>query len=460
MKIFSRIGARWRRWRRLRAARKRQDSPLREFVYLDEVSVYSLNASRLGPIAVEFTDLETRSLQAQTSSSIEVGAAGTKLGLGSQLNTAESQSTQVLRKSIVQSTFKEFYDNEQQNLLLRPAEDLSGLSEIRTIADLNRISSDSAYRGLVIRPGDLHRGSLAEVDAVLEAEDIFRFATIFASLMEMIEEKPDLFLQAGVASLEEAATVIRVLEKFMFGLIPIRARLHDYRLAVIGSEEWIIHTQVQAKLGIDDSQVTPIFVVGVAEQSLFWKDIRRVLFSGSRFRILCRLTNNGLQSSWTPVKLVDVVRDVLPDLATHIDLLGPTVLNSMKAGLPEAVPQTGSSDALLLAAKLYCREVASDQSALTEQQLDSFAESAVGSYSTPNLVTVRQIFSNLNLALEESGNSVDEERGVEVRRNALIGAGLGAIVGVEPEATTEVPPIVPAKRKERLLDSEFIAIFW
>jgi hypothetical protein len=47
----------FRQWRR-RWAAKNEKGMLREFVYLDEVSVYSLIASRLGPIAAEFTDTQ------------------------------------------------------------------------------------------------------------------------------------------------------------------------------------------------------------------------------------------------------------------------------------------------------------------------------------------------------------------------------------------------------------------
>ena len=47
------VRERFRRWRhraqRRRALRKEETSPLREFVYLDEVSVFSLISSRLGP---------------------------------------------------------------------------------------------------------------------------------------------------------------------------------------------------------------------------------------------------------------------------------------------------------------------------------------------------------------------------------------------------------------------------
>jgi phage terminase large subunit GpA-like protein len=44
---------RYRNWilqRRWRKARRNENEPLREFVYLDEVSVYSLVASQIGMI--------------------------------------------------------------------------------------------------------------------------------------------------------------------------------------------------------------------------------------------------------------------------------------------------------------------------------------------------------------------------------------------------------------------------
>lgn len=49
----------YRRRRRQRAFRKHSD--LREFIYLDDVSVFSLIASQLGPVATEFTNTEATS---------------------------------------------------------------------------------------------------------------------------------------------------------------------------------------------------------------------------------------------------------------------------------------------------------------------------------------------------------------------------------------------------------------
>ena len=83
MNVITRLRVWFWRWRRKRAS-KRQKAPLREFVYLDEVSVYSLIASRLGPIAAEFTEKQTASLQSETKSSLSVGSGVAKVGVDSR----------------------------------------------------------------------------------------------------------------------------------------------------------------------------------------------------------------------------------------------------------------------------------------------------------------------------------------------------------------------------------------
>ena len=94
--------------------------------------------------------------------------------------------------------------------------------------------------------------------------------------------------------------------------------------------EWIVHCGILNQLATTGSlTIYPLYVVGVAEHSLFWKDIRRVLFSDARFRVLCRVAQGGLQNSWSPVKLAHVLRSVAPDLADRIDALGSGALAAL-----------------------------------------------------------------------------------------------------------------------------------
>jgi len=74
------------------------------------------------------------------------------------------------------------------------------------------------------------------------------------------------------------------------------------------------------QLGDAVVDVRRLQVVAVAEADLFWRDIRRVLFSGARYTVLARVSRDNIQTEWTPVKLVELLKDVVPDLAANFDV--------------------------------------------------------------------------------------------------------------------------------------------
>ena len=144
---------------------------------------------------------------------------------------------------------------------------------------------------------------------------------MISALLEIVEEIPDATGLPSYDELVQARSVNRILEKLLVGLVPVRGHAADYGVVTIGDKEWVVHHKILRDLGITDPAfVRPLYVVGVAEQAIFWKDIRRVLFSSARYRVLCRMGQSGLQDSWTPVKLAHVLKSVSPDLASQIDL--------------------------------------------------------------------------------------------------------------------------------------------
>jgi hypothetical protein len=77
------------------------------------------------------------------------------------------------------------------------------------------------------------------------------------------------------------------------------------------------------------------------------RDIRRVLFSSARYTVLARVSRDDIQSEWTPVKLVELLKDVVPDLAATFDgrgLLG--AIQQAQAETP-ALLSSGSDQALV-----------------------------------------------------------------------------------------------------------------
>jgi hypothetical protein len=161
-------------------------------------------------------------------------------------------------------------------------------------------------------------------------------SAVVTAVLEIMQDI-ELLGPDGYGQLTEVHFVNRILEKLLAGLVPVRGRAVDYDVVVIENTEWLVHHRLLSRLRNDSSlRAFPLYLVGVAEQALFWKDIRRILFSGSRFRVLSRLAQDGLRESWTPVKLVDVLRSAVPNLALQVDIASRTALAAMgEAGAPE-----------------------------------------------------------------------------------------------------------------------------
>lgn len=457
----------FRQWRRRRKAAKNRDTPLREFIYLDEVSIYSLNASRLGAIAAEFTDTETTSLQSggEVSLSGNVGAA--KAGAKATGSSTRTQQSQVVRRSIVQTTFREFYEHEKDRLATRAVPDDVEIHQINTLDELIKAEEALKIDGLIVDPKRLARGALLEMEVELDTESIFQFSTLLQTLVEIIEENTNLF---GVdeEAFKEGMAYGRIIERLLAELVPIRGLAVDYVRIKPGERELIAHRKLSELLlanGLADDQqleTAPLYVVGVTEEALYWKDIRRVLFSGTRFRVLCRMARDGIQNSWTPIKLRDVLAKMAPELAKPIDALafgdffgrngseGEETDDGRRRALRGAL-----NDYTASLAKAYGKSLTPDDllnlQDIVERHQDCFQTTS----------TIKASFDAIAKCVADSfGIELDASAEKERRLQALAEAGLSLTGELEPATEHSGNASSPPDREEYVLDSEFIAIYW
>jgi hypothetical protein len=432
----------WLRQKRRKNSARRQGAALREFVYLDEVSVFSLIASRLGPIATEFTENQRASLKA------EVGTVGSSIEAGSQ----------VLRKSTVQTSFKELYELELESLAIRPIEHQVILPPVKTIEEAVAMKDILIADGLLVDPEDLSRGTVFEAEVQLEASDIFRVSSVLSTILEIIDENPAMF-GVETTNFSQGKAAGRVLDKLLVGLVPVNGIAVDYRVVTVDNKEWIVHKDLLSNL-TESSKTTPLHVVGVAEQSQFWKDVRRVLFSNARFRVLCRLAQDGLRPSWTPVKLAHILDLVKPGLGDQIDTLGSVVLASMVSA--SATDQSEDR-------KKFARDALTRYAILLGEHFktvftsDDLAASALPSDADCNdFKTVearRRAFNRVADFLKERfGVDFDPVVLAQYRTAALIEAGLDLTGKPLPANTATVTMTQTTER--RYLDSEIVAIYW
>ena len=449
----------WRRKRRIKRAAKGRQSPLREFVYLDETSVCSLVAARVGSIADTLTATQSESLQSEVGSS--VGASGfVRAGLDSKVTGVQSRSSQILRKTIIQSTFKELHDMEKDRLVIRPPAPLGRFGKWRDGQDLAAALQSAQDETWIIDASKLQRGRLFEVEVELATEPIYQCSAMASAISSLIQDNPQLHALRGISGIAQMTEVNQLLEKLIADLVPIRGRVLDYRSLAVDGHEWLLHEQVLSNLSSAISeQARAVYAVGVAEQPLFWKDIRRVLFSNSRYLMLCRLAQNGIRESWTPVKLSHVLEAVAPKFSKALEDGGRNALSVMtNASRSDTTRERRWKKALVT----YAEDIASQHVQVLDDALRAELGPVVDEYSgaVDSVVSSRQAFVAVTDVLTQRlGIDVSPEQAVNCRMSALLGAGLW-LDGQQLPRTGHAAHASEQDACERYLDSEIVAIYW
>jgi hypothetical protein len=440
-----------RRWRK---DAKRSAELIREFVYLDEVSVFSLLASKDGMIATEVTETHASTLMAETSASYRASGGVLRADASAKAQASDTRTTQVLRKAIVQSTFRDLYQRVRDTLVIAPAPADDRAPQIGAEHDLKPDGS----RTWILDPSDFRRGQLIELTVELEAEPLFQARTVVSTFLDIFEQDQALFGIGNVAGLADAAVLSRMIEKLGAGLVPLRAKARDYVVATkADGTELIAHRDVVANLG-PTVEIAPLYLVGVATESLFWKDIRSVVFARSEFQVLARVIRPDLQSSWTPLKLVDVLARVAPQFHDVLETMNSMVLDAMAQG---AASTDGSAQA-----RLVLREYADLVADAVGVELDVSDPTLLALLEPPEGLQQSSPVKQWRVAMAPVANHIAALAGTPV--DPQLAANLRVLAqmkhGLSPMGDRMVPDVSStpgtARGKVRLLDTEIIAIYW
>lgn len=437
-------------WRKIRRKSSSQRSrPLREFVYLDEVSLTSLLVSQRDTVPENVTSGRVSSEQAEVSSRASVDTVAAKAEGAARYQTANSSSVETSRKAVVQTLFNELRDDDALPIFLTDNDEgpvtLPGADEIRAW------------------PAEgFDRGRMIEVEVVLDADPVFKLGTMVSEFSAMAGEYPDMAGPAGLEKLNEVEPVKKVLDRLLAGLIPIRARSCSFSVVTVDGNDFIVRSGEIAGL---DLVTQPLDVVGVTEHLGYWKDIRRVLFSSGTFKLLCRVSRTGVHDSWTPVKVAHLFEDVAPTLVEKIDAAG-RMCTSGGPHLSEAKPQ----HAILRALASYVDEMkAMSIGAFEAPQIKDLIAVAneVADKSSPS--AQKQAFASVRRLIDERNPQFDitPEQDLNARQRAR--ADVGLVSAVQRAAHEEAPNESGESNEadsggnspgSKVVDVEVVAIYW
>ena len=424
---------------------------LREFIYLDEVSLLSLLSSQQG----EITDSTSEQASEGSEASIDATAGANpgfvaKAEITSRFQTTNSSTIQTSRKATVQSRFRDLHEIDGLRIIEpvvvdRPIENIDSL---RKIDDLSRLTPKT----------QLQRGKLVEFRVRLGADPVFHLGTMVSEFTAISEDYPDMFAAGGgLATLREVQPINKILQRLLAGLVPIRATAVDYVVAEIEGIEYVVHREVIKDLELN---TRPLEIVGVTEQEAYWKDLRRVLFSDAEFTALARISRSGLHDSWTPVKLADLFLEVAPNLVDQINAAGRIPFGQATTSDEENSPESKLSDALTRYAAELQSELGTSLTADQERRVAlSINELRTRSATVSDQTSAFSVLTKQ--ILEMVGGEIAPARALDLRTAAREEAGLSFFPPTSSLAqTTSVTARELDKGDSRLLDVDFIAIYW
>ncbi len=303
---------------------------IREFVYLDEVAVTSMVSSLLGTVMESSTESVTREILAELATSHDAKVpfySGSVSGkVGGNLGSGRS----VHRKANIQAIFSELEGELQGRYCLR-----ANKSQSEQATHTASLSLDEALRrGWAVAVDDLARGKPFEVDVELGLDESYSILALIETFNDFASEQ-ELIGEEAAEAFRPAQSLGRVLRMMMGGLVPLDCTLPDLRVVSRSGSDFLVNTAMVPGLGVG-SAARPVRLVAICEETLFWKDIRRVAFERGRYRITGRIARSGLQRTWSPIKMSEVIRRYAPEVARELDALPTTMAEAMHAGIATA----------------------------------------------------------------------------------------------------------------------------
>lgn len=433
----------------------RRNAPLREFVYLDAVSLHSLLVSQNATIPHEVSQAISRADEAELAGKVS-GKIGSELvgataqgETSTRYQTSNSNSVQSSRKAVIQTLFKELRDLPLEFKLAARDKDPEPLKSTEAV---------TTAKGPAGEPGDaFRRGTLVEVEVTLAVDPVFKLGLMMNEWTGMAGDFPAMFGRGGLLGfLHDSQPVMKILDRFLAGLIPVKATATNHVVAEIDGRDYIVH---RAALGDLDVKARPLHIVGVTEHLGYWRDIRRVFFSNARFTILCRVVRDGIHNKWTPVKLADLFSDVAPDFVDTINAIRP----------PTAADATVSPQAqqIALGAALESYKTAilpSETTTWTETSEAAFQAVKTRLAAGPaDAASQRKAFDVIrDMVVAAITEPIEGEADLKARRDAREAAGLELwpSLGVSLTSGSTQSPKPKEEPDERMLDVEVIAIYW
>lgn len=267
---------------------------LREFIYLDEISVRSLLASTgEGGIVSETVDEQMR--RSRSGGSVGGSVSGGSASLNSQISSEhEKQETKIETRNydLIQSKFTKLYKSEVVEKKL----------SLNQIPEKDE-APDEKFSSLAV--SELDRGDVIELRVNVEANLLFRLYQTIDYFADSFDEQID----------SDTEEILDLIETSLGNQIPVIGEAVDYRV-VDGDEK-----EIKRCTDLDEEEeddIEDLKVVTLLNLDSLWVDPIQSLFSEDGFVVYCRVEDVDIDS-WYPLKVTRAIDSISESAAQEIN---------------------------------------------------------------------------------------------------------------------------------------------
>lgn len=304
-----------RSWLRRNVARlhrwlaRDQFDEVREFVYLDEISVRSLLASTgEGGIPTETVEQDVRTTRKSRGGSAGVAAGPAKIeGKGGTEREIQTSVEERQNYDLIQSKFTRLHNSDAVNTKL-------------TLNQVPNETGNPVFSELAT--ADLERGDIIEIQVEISANLLFRLYQMMEYLGDAIEDELD----------REAEENLRLIKLSLGDSIPIVGTATDYCVIETDGKKAIELASTVTEEEAD--QVYDLEIVTLLNIDNLWADPIHSLFNDDEFVMYCRVEDVDIDA-WHPLKVTRAIASLSQNAADELNQEIVRALEAMRAQLSE-----------------------------------------------------------------------------------------------------------------------------
>ncbi|CAJ53395.1 uncharacterized protein HQ_3298A [Haloquadratum walsbyi DSM 16790] len=274
---------------------RNQFDDLREFVYLDEISVRSLLASTgEGGIVSETVDEEMRRRRSGSSAggSVSAGPASVSAGFSEE---REHQETKIERRNydLIQSMFTRLYNSDA-------VEQKLSLDQIPIDDEL-----EEEFSGLAT--SELKRGDVIGLRVNLSANLLFRLYRTIDYFADAFEDQID----------SDTEEILELISNSLGNRIPVVGKAVDYKVVNGEGHDKVIKRSEDVSSD-EEGDVEDLEVVTLLNLDNLWVDPIQTLFNNDQFVIYCRVEDVDIDR-WYPLKVTRAIDSLSEPAAQNLN---------------------------------------------------------------------------------------------------------------------------------------------